>query len=79
MSLLSAIWVNGQLRDYPVGTHIKSLLEALPKDKEARALQTVSLKRPLATGQYVEVLFPKTLVDASKVVLLAGDHVSWKR
>ena len=78
VSLLSTIWVNGHLRDYPVGTHIKTLLEALPKDKQERALKSASLERPLANGKYAHVTFPKTFLDASKVILLSGDRIQWK-
>jgi hypothetical protein len=78
--LLSSIWVNGQLLYRPPGTTLGYIVETLLKtDEQARAFETLSLKRPLITGGYAEVTFPKTLANAQQIILLSGDRIAWKR
>jgi hypothetical protein len=80
VSLLSSIWVNGQLLYRPPGTTLGYIVETLLKtDEQARAFETLSLKRPLITGGYAEVTFPKTLANAQQIILLSGDRIAWKR
>jgi hypothetical protein len=78
VSLLSSLWVNGRRSYRPVGTTLGYMIDILPKDKKARALATISLKRPLPTGGYAEVTFPKTTEDAQQIILLSGDRLTWR-
>ena len=79
VSLLASVWVNGRLLYRPPGTTVAYLVEVLKSDREqARALQTLSLRRPLITGGYAEVVFPRTMESAQQVILLSGDRLTWK-
>jgi len=80
VSLLASLWLNGRLLYRPPGTTVASLVGLLKSDREqARALQTLSLRRPLITGGYAEVVFPRTMESAQQVILLSGDRLAWKK
>ncbi len=79
VSLLSSIWVNEHWVFYPFGTQLAVLLQGLPRDKQTEALATVRVTRPLARGDYAEVLFPKTMEGARQLVLLPADRVHWSQ
>jgi hypothetical protein len=79
VSLLSSIWVNEHGVFYPFGTQLAILLQGLPRDQQTEALSTVRVMRPLARGDYAEVLFPKTMEGARQLVLLPGDRVHWSQ
>jgi hypothetical protein len=80
VSVLSSVWINDRLRYLPLGTTVGYVVEVHSKDghEQAPALQTISLKRPLATGGYAEVTFPRALASARQVILLNGDRLSWQ-
>ena len=78
VSLLESLWINGRSTLYPLGTQLVSLLRELPQDKRARALSSVRVMRPLASGTYAEYLFPKTMEGLTQVTLLPGDRVAWQ-
>jgi hypothetical protein len=79
VSLLSPIRINEHLSFYPFGTQLAVILQKLPRDKWAEALTTVRVMRPLARGDYAEVLFPKTMEGARQLVLLPEDSVHWSQ
>ena len=80
VSLLAPIWVNGRLLYRPPGRTVGYLIGLLKSDREqARALQTLLLRRPLITGGYAEVVFPRTMESAQQVILLSGDRLTWKK
>jgi len=80
VSLLASVWINGRLLYRPLGTTVGYMIETLSKSgsEQARALETISVRRPLTTGGYAAVNFPKTLASANQVILLNGDRLSWK-
>jgi hypothetical protein len=63
VSLLSSLWINGRLIYLPLGTSLYYVVETVSRSEheQARALETISLGRPLATGGYAEVIFPPDL------------------
>ncbi|WP_158943919.1 hypothetical protein [Granulicella sp. S190] len=77
VSLLFPIWVNGKLSYRPIGTTLEYMIAILQANKKSRAIETISLKRPLATGGYAEVVFPRTMEDAGQILLLSGDRLTW--
>ncbi len=79
VSLLASLWINGRLTLYPLGTQLVILLRGLPQGKEAKVLSSVRLMRPLASGAYAEILFPKTMEGVGQVTLLPGDRVTWRQ
>jgi hypothetical protein len=78
VSLLSPIWINGRLSYRPIGTTVGYMIDILPTVEKAKALETISMRRPLAMGGYAEVTFPKTLESVGQVILLSGDRLTWK-
>jgi hypothetical protein len=78
VSLLFPVWVNDKLDYRPIGTTVGYMIDILPMSKKARALETVSLKRPLTMGGYAEVTFQKSTQSAGQVLLLSADRLTWK-
>jgi hypothetical protein len=81
VSLLSSLWINGRLLYLPLGTSLYYVVETVSRSEhgQARALETISLRRPLATGGYAEVIFPRSLTSAQQVILLSGDRLTWEQ
>jgi hypothetical protein len=79
VSLLASLWINGRSTLYPLGTQLAVLLRELPQGKQAKALSSVRVIRPLASGAYTEILFPKTMEGLTQVTLLPHDRVSWQQ
>ena len=79
VSLLASLWINGRSTLYPLGTQLVTLLGALPQGKRAKALSSARVIRPLASGAYAEILFPKTMEGTRQVTLLPGDRVVWRQ
>jgi hypothetical protein len=51
----------------------------LPESEANPALETVSIDRPLLVGGYARVKFPHDMESASKIILLNGDRLTWRR
>jgi hypothetical protein len=79
VSLLVSLWINGRSMSYPLGTQLAVLLPELPESKQAKLLSSVRVMRPLASGGYAEILFPKTMDALRQVTLLPGDRVAWRQ
>jgi len=79
VSVLMSVWVNGRRAYQPLGTTVGSLIGRLPEREMNRALATISMERPLVVGGYAHVNFPHDLEGASKIILLNGDRLSWRR
>ena len=79
VSLLSPIRINGHSVLYPFGTQLAIILPEAPRGKQTEALATVRVMRRLASGDYAEVLFPRTMEGARQLVLLPGDRVHWSQ
>lgn len=79
VNLLSSIGVNGKLEHRPFGTTVGYLLGLLSAPAQARALETISLRRPLIRGGYAEVKFSKTTEAVQQIILLPGDTLAWKQ
>jgi hypothetical protein len=81
VSLLSSLWINDRLIYLPLGTSLYYVVETVSGSEhgQARALETISLRRPLATGGYAEVIFPRTLTSVQQVILLSGDRLTWEQ
>ena len=79
VSLLTSLWVNGRSTLYPLGTQLVTLLSELPQAKQAKALSSARVMRPLASGAYAQILFSKTMEGARQVTLLPGDRVAWRQ
>jgi hypothetical protein len=77
VSLLFPIWLNGKLTYRPIGTTLGYMIDILPTKEKTRALETIELKRPLASGGYAGVVFQRTLEDAQQIFLLNGDRLTW--
>jgi hypothetical protein len=77
VSLLFPIWLNDKLSYRPIGTTLGYMIDILPAKEKARALETMELKRPLATGGYAAVVFQRSFEDAQQIFLLNGDRLSW--
>jgi hypothetical protein len=79
VSVLMSIWVNGRRTYSPLTATAGSLLGRLPESERDRALETVTLERPLVGGGYARVHFAHDLEGARNVILLNGDRLSWRR
>jgi hypothetical protein len=79
VSVLISIWVNGRHSYRPLTTTLGSLIGLLPESDVNRALETVSIDRPLLGGGYARVNFPRNMESASKIILLNGDRLTWRR
>jgi hypothetical protein len=79
VSVLISVWVNGRHSYRPLSTTLGSLIGRLPESEANRALETVSIDRPLTGGGYARVNFPHDMENASKVILLNGDRLTWRR
>jgi hypothetical protein len=78
VSLLFPVWLNGKLSYRPIGTTLGYMIDILSAKEKTRALETMELKRPLATGGYADVIFKKSFEDAQQIFLLNGDRLTWK-
>jgi hypothetical protein len=78
VSLLFPIWLNGKLSYRPIGTTLGYMIDILSAKEKTRALETMELKRPLATGGYADVVFKSNFEDAQQIFLLNGDRLTWK-
>jgi hypothetical protein len=78
VSLLLPIWLNGKLSYRPIGTTLGYMIDILPVKEKTRALETIELKRALATGGYADVIFKRNIEDAQQIFLLNGDRLTWK-
>jgi hypothetical protein len=78
VSLLLPIWVNGKLVYRPIGTPLGYILDMLPDNEKSRAIETVSLLRPIGKEHYANVEFPRNLESTQHIVLLNGDRITWK-
>jgi hypothetical protein len=79
VSLLASLWINGHSTLYPLGTQLALILPELPQCKQAEVLSSVRVMRPLASGAYAEILFPKTMEAMRQVTLLPGDRIAWRQ
>ena len=79
VSVLISVWVNGRHVYHPLTTTLGSLIGRLPESEVKRALETVSIDRPLMGGGYARVNFPHDQESAGKVILLNGDQLTWRR
>ena len=79
VSVLISVSVNGRRSFRPLSTTLGSLIGSLPESEVSRALETVSIDRPLVGGGYASVNFPHDKESASKVILLNGDRLTWRR
>ena len=79
VNLLVKVWINGKSAYRPMGTTLSYVIETLPQGDQARALQTVSVRRVIVNGEEAEIRFPKTPAGAHQVVLLSGDRIWWTR
>jgi hypothetical protein len=77
VSVLISVWVNGRHSYRPLSTTLGSLIGLLPESEANRALETVSIDRPLLAGGYARVNFPHDMESASKIILLNGDRLTW--
>lgn len=78
VSVLISVWVNGRHSYRPLVTTLGSLIGRLPESEAKRALETVSIDRPLTGGGYAKVNFPHDMESASKIILLNGDRLTWQ-
>jgi len=86
VSLLSSVQINGKTELRPFGTTVGYMIDVRfstpgPPNKDLldHDLQTVTLSRPMVTGGYAEVKFPRTMDSVSQIVLLPGDRLAWKQ
>jgi hypothetical protein len=79
VSVLISVWVNGRCVYHPLSTTLGSLIGRLPESEVNRALETISIDRPLMGGGYARVNFPHDQESAGKVILLNGDRLTWRR
>ncbi len=79
VSVLISVWINGRHVFHPLSTTLGSLIGRLPESEVNRALETVSIDRPIIGGGYARVNFPHDQESAGKVILLNGDRITWRR
>jgi hypothetical protein len=72
VNLLSSVRINGKEQLLPFGTSLGYVVDVKAK---GGSLETLSLKRQLATGDYAAVRFPRTLDAVQQIVLLPGDQL----
>jgi hypothetical protein len=77
MSVDMNVVVNGKVHYFPIGSAVDSALGNLPKDEMAEAVKTLRIER-LFRGKYAEVEFNHSSEAFSKLMLFAGDRLSWK-
>jgi hypothetical protein len=77
VSLFSILELNGRPTASPFGTSLASLLFLLPPPRQAAALQSVQVFRPLAPGRYAGIQITRTLEGARQLLLLPGDRIQW--
>ncbi len=77
-SLYFTVQVNGHRTSNLMGSSFASLLRALPRPEQARALESAKVLRRLNPDQYAEIHFPRTEDGASELLLLPGDRIEWE-
>jgi hypothetical protein len=75
VNLLSDVQINGKEELLPFGISLGQIFDVKAKGS---SLETLSLKRQLATGDYAEIQFPRTLGSLLQIVLLPGDQLEWR-
>jgi hypothetical protein len=74
VNLFSSIRINGKEELLPFGTSLGQIFDV---NARGSSLETLSIKRQLATGDYAEIRFPRTPDSLRQIVLLPGDEVDW--